>query len=178
LEAGGLVFALEIKDFREVAAPVVHMFDGVSQRHPVILTLPEQPVMVRCDPDRLQRVIENMISNAIKYSPEGGSIEVSLSTDGDQVVLSIRDHGIGISADALPHVFERGYRSPEAMAAAPGLGLGLNISAEIVRRHGGLVQAFRADSQGSIVTVRLPRFYRATESLSDLELTACREEPV
>jgi two-component system sensor histidine kinase MprB len=94
------------------------------------------------------------------------------------VVLSIRDHGIGISADALPHVFERGYRSPEAMAAAPGLGLGLNISAEIVRRHGGLVQAFRADSQGSIVTVRLPRFYRATESLSDLELTACREEPV
>ena len=178
VESGALVLAMEIKDFREVAAPVVQMFDGASRRHPVTLTLPEQPVMVRCDPDRLQRVIENMLSNAIKYSPEGGSIEVSLTAHVDEVVLSIRDHGIGISPDALPHVFERGYRSPEAMATAPGLGLGLSISAEIVRRHSGLLQASRADPQGSILTVRLPRFYRSTVSVSDLQLMDGRRELV
>jgi signal transduction histidine kinase len=160
LESGDLVLALEIKDFREVAAPVVHMFDGMSARHPVRFELPTQPVMVRCDPERLKRVIENLVSNAIKYSPEGGTIDVSLTTEGDKVVLSIRDHGIGISADALPHVFERGYRAPEAMAAAPGLGLGLNISAEIVKRHGGLMEVFQANSQGSIVSVRLPLLNR------------------
>lgn len=168
LESGDLVLALEIKDFREVAAPVLHMFDGVSFRHPMRFELPEQPVMVRCDSGRLQRVIENLVSNAIKYSPEGGTIDVSLTTDGNEVVFSIRDQGIGISPDALPRVFERGYRAPEAMAAAPGLGLGLSISAEIVRRHGGLMQAFQADFKGSIVTLRLPLLVRAAKSRSDL----------
>lgn len=156
LDTGELVLATEVKDFRNVAAPVVHMFDGISQPHPVRFELPEQPIMVRCDPDRLQRVIENLVSNAIKYSPEGGPIDVSLATEGGQAVLTVRDHGIGISPNALPHVFDRGYRAPEAAAAAPGLGLGLSISAEIVRRHGGRMQAFRADPQGSVVVVRLP----------------------
>jgi signal transduction histidine kinase len=88
------------------------------------------------------------------------------------MVMSVRDHGIGISSTALPHIFERGYRAPEAIAAAPGLGLGLNISAEIIRRHGGAMQASAANSQGTVVTVRLPLLRGSTESMSDVALTA------
>lgn len=169
LEAGDFRLSLEVTDFREVAAPVVHMFDGMSLRHPVVFEQPEQPVVVRCDPDRVQRVIENVLSNAIKYSPEGGTIHISLTIDRGHMVLSIQDHGIGISPTALPHIFERGYRASEAIAAAPGLGLGLNISAEIVRRHGGAIQACRADSQGSIVTIRLPLLNGSAKLESDAE---------
>lgn len=70
--------------------------------------------------------------------------------------ITVQDHGIGISAEAVPHLFERGYRAPEAVGTAPGLGLGLNISAKIVKRHGGVIEVRRGKPLGSIMTVRLP----------------------
>ena len=176
LEDGELVLVHEVKDFRDVAAPVVCMFDGTSIKHPIVFEQPEHPLMVRCDPDRLRRVIENVLGNAIKYSPEGGTIHVSVTMDGGDVVMSVRDRGIGISSEALPHIFERGYRASEATTTAPGLGLGLNISAEIVRRHGGTMQACQAHSQGSIVTVRLPLFFGSIESPSGIEFAETASE--
>jgi K+-sensing histidine kinase KdpD len=155
-ERGDLTLTIKLVDFREVAAPVVQMFERVSPRHAVRLDLPTHPVMLRCDCERLQRVIENLMSNAIKYSPDGGTVDVSMAVQGANALLGIQDQGMGISASALPHVFERAYRAPEAIAEAPGLGLGLTISAEIVRRHGGVIEVSPAHLQGSIVTVRLP----------------------
>lgn len=153
-------FALNIAahDIRDVVAPVVEMMDRFSDRHPVVLAVPEIPVIVHVDADRLQRVIENLVNNAVKYSPDGGAVEISVDVEGDEVVLRVRDYGIGISDSALPRIFERSFRAPEASTHAPGLGLGLSIAAEVVARHGGTITAGRAESggRGTIVCVRLP----------------------
>jgi signal transduction histidine kinase len=132
------------------------MLDRLSERHPLRLTMPDTPVLVRGDAERLERVIENVVNNAIKYSPEGGEVEIAVTVDRDEALVRVRDHGIGIEADALPHVFERSYRAPRAAATAPGLGLGLSIASTIVGRHGGRMWAASAEPAGTIVALCLP----------------------
>ena len=156
LDSGELTLELRPEDVRSLITPVVDMMGRISERHPILATLPNEPAIVECDPERLQRVFENLVSNAIKYSPDGGPIEIEVMCNESNAVVNVQDYGIGISADALPHVFHRGYRAREAVATAPGLGLGLNIASEIVRRHGGSIEACRGQPRGSIVTVRLP----------------------
>jgi signal transduction histidine kinase len=156
LDSGDLMLRLRPLDLREVVAPIAHMIDRLSDRHPVVLATPDIAVQVIGDSERLQRVVENLINNAIKYSPDGGAVEVALSMRDGQAILEVRDYGIGISPEALPHIFERSYRAPEAAATAPGLGLGLNISAQIVMRHGGNLQARPAEPRGAILTLKLP----------------------
>jgi signal transduction histidine kinase len=155
LDSGELALTIQPLNLRAVVSPVVHMLDRLSDRHPVALMMPDTPVPVRGDAERLQRVVENLLTNAIKYSPEGGPVEVTLSVTGE-ATLAVRDHGIGISPDALAHIFERAYRAPNAVTTAPGLGLGLSIAAEIVKRHGGALQARPADGRGTIVSLTLP----------------------
>jgi signal transduction histidine kinase len=163
LEAGELRLSMKPVDLGAAIAPVVQMFDGVSSQHAIDLEMPEVPIVVEADIDRLQRVIENLVANAIKYSPSGGIVKVSLTIHDDQAVVSVRDHGIGISAAAAERIFERGFRAPEAAAVAPGLGLGLSTSAEILRRHGGAIQAIPA-GKGAILSIRLPKLATATTS--------------
>lgn len=156
LDAGELSLDTEALDVRELVTLVVQMMDRMSERHPVVLALPADPAIVACDAERLKRVFENLVSNAIKYSPDGSPIEVSMTRQEDEVVVTVQDRGMGISTDALPRLFERGYGAPEAAATAPGLGLGLSISAEIVKRHGGTIGARGRQPRGTIVAVRLP----------------------
>ena len=156
LESDGLDLKVALHDVRTLVAPIAEMMDRFSERHPVVLDVPQQPVLIMADADRLQRVIENLIGNAIKYSPDGGSVEVSVSVEREQAVIRVRDHGIGVSAEALPRIFERSYRAREAAACAPGLGLGLSIAAQVVQRHGGTIDLAEADVSGTIVSVRLP----------------------
>jgi signal transduction histidine kinase len=157
LESDDFGLALTTHDLRALVSPIVQMMDRFSERHPVILAVPDAAVYVRADADRLQRVLENLVNNAIKYAPGGGAIEVSVEVDGNDALLRVRDRGIGISPDALPRIFDRSYRAPDAAGHAPGLGLGLNIAAEVVRRHGGTISAAAADGTGTVMTVRLPR---------------------
>jgi len=164
LDAGDFVLDVRAVDVREAIAPIVQMMDRMSERHPVALMMPEEPVVLECDAERLKRVFENLVSNAIKYSPDGGPVEVTMARQGAEVVVTVRDHGIGVSPDALPHLCERGYRAREAAATAPGLGLGLSISTEIVKCHGGTIEARRGDPRGTIVTVRLPLARAATNA--------------
>ena len=156
LDAGELLLDLRSADVRDLISPVVQMMDRMSERHPVALLLPDEPAIIDCDGERLQRVFENLVSNAIKYSPEGGSIEVTVVKNERDVVLTVQDSGMGIAPDALARVFDRGYRAPQAQATAPGLGLGLSIASEIVKRHGGVIEARRREPRGTIMTVRLP----------------------
>lgn len=155
LETGGLELRLAPLDLRDVLAPIVEMLDRVSDRHPISLAMPAEPIPIEADAERLQRVIENVISNAIKYSPHGGRIEVSAGTERGSAVLSVRDRGIGVSAAALPRIFQPSFRAAEAADTASGLGLGLSIAAEIVRLHRGAISAVNADP-GLIVSLRLP----------------------
>jgi signal transduction histidine kinase len=157
LEANApLGLTVRVHDLRAVVSPIVRMMDRLSERHPVMLTMPDRPVFVEADADRLQRVLENLVSNAIKYSPGGGPVEVSVAQQEDAAVLSVRDFGIGISRDALPRIFERSFRAPEASGYAPGLGLGLSIAAQVIAKHGGTITAAPAEDRGTRVIVRLP----------------------
>jgi two-component system sensor histidine kinase MprB len=115
------------------------------------ITADLQPWYVRAEPAALERTVVNILDNAVKFSPDSGTIEVAL-TDG---VLTVRDHGPGIPADELPYVFDRFWRSPSARAL-PGSGLGLSIVARTVQQAGGTVTLARAEGGGTVVTVRLP----------------------
>lgn len=110
-----------------------------------------QPWYVRAEPSALERAVVNILDNAVKFSPEGGTIEVQLSGG----VLTVRDHGPGIPAEELPHVFDRFWRSPSARAL-PGSGLGLSIVARTVEQAGGAVTLAHAEGGGTVATVRLP----------------------
>jgi len=156
LESQDFALRTDTHDLRVLARPIVAMMDRFSDRHPIVLETPEYPVNVMVDADRFQRVLENLINNAIKYSPDGGAVEVSVSSNGDRAVISVRDHGIGISPAVLPRIFEASYRAPEAVSCAPGLGLGLSIAAQVTALHGGTIEAAPAEGRGTIVTVRLP----------------------
>jgi signal transduction histidine kinase len=155
IENGGLALRCAPLDLREALAPIVEMLDRVSDRHPIALAMPDEPIPIQGDADRLQRVIENVISNAIKYSPDGGRIDVSARRERGSAVVRVRDRGIGVSAAALPRIFQPSFRATEAADTATGLGLGLSIAAEIVRLHGGVISAVNADP-GLIVSLRLP----------------------
>ena len=150
--------SLELRsiDVRAVVEPIAKMLDRISDRHPIGLAMHPSPLVVNGDAERLGRVVENLISNAIKYSPAGGAVEVQLREDEGNVVLTIRDYGIGISAEARDRLFEMGYRAPQAANVAPGLGLGLYTAAEIVRRHGGSITVSAPAGGGTMFTVRLP----------------------
>lgn len=115
------------------------------------ITADVQPWYVQSEPSALERAVVNILDNAVKFSPEGGTIEVQLTRG----VLTVRDHGPGIPADELPHVFDRFWRSPSARAL-PGSGLGLSIVARTVEQAGGEVTLAHAPGGGTVATVRIP----------------------
>jgi two-component system sensor histidine kinase MprB len=115
------------------------------------ITADLQPWFVRAEPSALERAIVNILDNAVKFSPEGGTIDVTLKA-GE---LTVRDHGPGIPAEDLPHVFDRFWRSPSARAL-PGSGLGLSIVARTVQQSGGEVALNPAEGGGTVATIRLP----------------------
>jgi PAS domain S-box-containing protein len=110
------------------------------------------------DPDRLQQVVWNLLTNAVKFTPRGGRIEVTLERRGSQIETRVSDTGRGIAADFLPHVFERFSQAETSMARAqPGLGIGLALVRHLVELHGGGVAvASEGEGQGATFTVRLP----------------------
>ena len=122
LDADGFTLTVRAVDLREILAPIAQMLDRVSDRHPVVLAMPDTPVIVQADAERLQRVVENVVSNAIKYSPDGGGVEMCLTVEMQQAVIRVRDYGIGISSEALPHVFDRSYRARGSRRSSAGTG--------------------------------------------------------
>ncbi|MFF6786688.1 ATP-binding protein [Streptomyces sp. NPDC012510] len=140
---------LQVVDFQETVEAALRR---ARLRGPELtITADLQPWYVRSEPSALERAIVNILDNAVKFSPEGGTIEVALHAG----VLTVRDHGPGIPADELPHVFDRFWRSPSARAL-PGSGLGLSIVARTVQQAGGEVTLTRAEGGGTLATVRLP----------------------
>jgi PAS domain S-box-containing protein len=112
---------------------------------------------VHADPDRMRQVIDNLLSNALKYSPEGTDIVVDVVVDGKQILTSITDHGIGIPRDEIPQLFERFHRARNVSSRYyGGLGLGLYIASAIVGAHGGGIAVLSEEGSGSTFTVRLP----------------------
>jgi len=122
------------------------------------LETPDKPVTLRADCDRLSQVIANLVSNAIKYSPQDCPIEVSVSQHDDVAVVRVRDAGPGIPRDQQERIFEMFYRDPKAEASSKnGLGIGLAICKDIVERHNGRIWCDSLLGNGSTFVVELPR---------------------
>jgi len=114
--------------------------------------------MVEANEIRLRQVVVNLLDNAIKYTPEGGRIVVRVKTEPNWAILEVIDNGIGISQEALPHVFDRFYRSEQVEARkARGTGLGLSMVQSIVEAHGGKVTVESSEDKGSTFRVEFPR---------------------
>src|SRR6516225_1782324 len=107
-----------------------------------------EPAIISGDSARLHQVVANLLTNALKFTPAGGRVEVRVHPDGNQAVLDVIDTGIGIPADELPHVFDRFWRGAEAQNVA-GNGVGLTVVAELVRAHGGRASVESEPGRGS-----------------------------
>ncbi len=119
----------------------------------------EAPLRLRavCDPVRLGQVLDNLLSNAVNYSPEGGPVTVRVERDGDTARLRVADRGMGLPAEDAERVLERFGRSRNArMSAIPGLGLGLAVARTIVEDHGGTIRCDSVLGEGTVFTVELP----------------------
>lgn len=137
----------------ECASPLVR-----ERRHRLDVLLPVTPIIVEADPDRLGQVFINLITNAAKYTHDGGRIWVKGTTEGDEAVVHIEDSGVGIPPDMLPHIFELFTQVESSRPQSRGgLGIGLSVVKNLVTLHGGSVQV-RSDGpgKGSEFTVRLP----------------------
>lgn len=119
--------------------------------------------LVSGDAGRLQQVIWNLLSNAIKFTPEGGMVEASVTAAGSQVAITVRDNGVGISPEFLPHVFDRFRQADQTTTRAQGgLGLGLSIAKRLIELHGGSVEASSGGiARGAVFRVVLPRLTHA-----------------
>jgi len=127
-----------------------------AKRHTVQVRLPDDVPPVLGNPLRLRQVANNLLENAIKYTPDGGQIRVMLETEGDFQVLRVADTGIGIAAKDLPYIFDKFYRADEAIEHYDGTGLGLSIVKGIVERHNGRIWVDSQVGQGTMFTIMLP----------------------
>ena len=116
------------------------------------------------DKDRLQQVVCNLLTNAVKFTPAGGKVDIGLNAENGFVVLKVSDNGVGISSEFLPNVFERFRQDRATIRQSGGLGLGLAVVRNLVEMHGGSIEAeSKGENWGATFTVRLPR--KAAESL-------------
>ena len=158
---GRVTLAQDMHDMRSIVRDAVEQARPAisARKHHLSVALSNTPVHVCGDGTRLVQIITNLLNNAGKYTPQGGEISLTLEVADDHVDVLVRDNGIGISADLLPHVFDlftQGERSPDRSQG--GLGLGLALAKSLVERHGGTLRASSAGAgQGSQFIVRLPR---------------------
>jgi two-component system sensor histidine kinase/response regulator len=161
IATGRLQLRTQLLDLAQVTTAVVdtHKHTGRLGEHAV--NVHKACVYVNADPQRMEQVISNLLGNAVKYTPPGGAIEISVGPDGDEAILRVRDEGIGISPEVAQRAFDWFYQGIDSTdSARGGLGIGLAVVRTIVELHGGAieVQSDRS-SEGSLFTVRLPRVH-------------------
>jgi len=138
------------------AVETVHPFIG-QRRHSLKVSVPPQPIWLFADAARLEQVVVNLLTNAAKYTDEGGHIWLSVQQDGDEAVLRVRDSGVGIAPELLPHVFDLFTQADRSLDRSQGgLGIGLCLVQRLVELHGGKVEACSTLGKGSEFVVRLP----------------------
>lgn len=157
IQAGQLDFVIEPIDIDVFVRDIADTMQQISPTHTITIHGGSHTHIVG-DSDRLEQVFTNLISNAVKYSPQANQVDISIAASQNTVVVSIRDYGIGIPKEHQPKIFERFYRVSAAQnKTIPGLGMGLYISAEIIKRHGGRLWVESAESEGTTFFISLPR---------------------
>ncbi|EOC99796.1 Sensory transduction histidine kinase [Caldisalinibacter kiritimatiensis] len=117
----------------------------------------KEKLQIKVDKDKIQQAIINIVHNAIKYTPEGGVVEVSLYSEGEYIVVKVKDNGVGIPKESLPHIFDRFYRVDKARARSTGgTGLGLSIAYQIITLHQGTIEVESEVNKGSTFYIKIP----------------------
>ena len=153
---------VELINFTAFITFILNRFDQIrgqdeEKKYELVRDYPITSVWIEIDTDKMTQVIDNILNNAIKYSPDGGKITVTMKTTDDQMILSISDQGLGIPKQDLPRIFDRFYRVDRARSRAQGgTGLGLSIAKEIIKQHRGFIWAKSEYGKGSTFTIVLP----------------------
>ena len=153
---------MELINFTAFITFILNRFDQIrgqdeEKKYELVRDYPITSVWIEIDTDKMTQVIDNILNNAIKYSPDGGKITVTMKTTDDQMILSISDQGLGIPKQDLPRIFDRFYRVDRARSRAQGgTGLGLAIAKEIIKQHKGFIWAKSEYGKGSTFTIVLP----------------------
>ena len=155
-------------DVAELTQRIALEVQATSTEHELHLDMSDEPLIINADDFRLSQVMSNLISNAIKYSPGGGTVDIAVrraaappcqatpSGSGPWALITVRDHGIGIPQDVQDRLFQRFYRAPNTKGKISGMGLGLYITREIIHRHGGCMWLESQEGVGSLFGVALP----------------------
>ena len=144
-------------DFDSMIREVVDSYDGEEVLHEFVVTLVGETSQIIADRLRLKQVVDHLISNAVKYAPEGGRVSVELNLNDDKYELNVEDEGIGMDEGQLVHVFDRFYRADSSDTAVQGVGLGMSIVRNIVLAHHGDIQIESKLGRGTRVMVSLPK---------------------
>jgi signal transduction histidine kinase len=164
LESGLLRLDLRPEDLRSTVESAFEQAEPAARRKSIELelALPEAPVRVYHDPQRIGQVVANLLGNAVRFTPKGGAVTVTLEPQRDGARVQVSDTGVGIDAAEIPHIFERFYRGSRASEArGSGSGLGLAIVKSIVDMHGGRIAVESRVGVGTTMIVTLPRHPRA-----------------
>ena len=153
-DSGALDLSFEPIELGDIAAAAAAAMAAPAARRDVSIHVDPEPVMVSADQTRIRQLVTILVDNAVRHSPDGGLVNVSVRSDGQSAVLVVEDEGPGISADELAHVFDRFWRGRDQ--ERQGTGLGLAIAAAIVARHGGLIMVSNRPQGGASFRVTLP----------------------
>jgi two-component system sensor histidine kinase/response regulator len=156
-QTGRLNVVTQDLDLNDIIPGVVDIFEMIAATKNIKLNLQHTggPLVVRADNDMLKTVVRNFMSNAVKFSPEGSTIEIIMSSDGDFAKVSVRDHGVGISADRLGSIFHKG-ETTYGTGGEEGSGLGLQLCQDFARKNGGDCMVESTEGQGSTFSVTIP----------------------
>ncbi len=158
LQAGALPLEMDQVALDALAERVARHFRTQTQTHEIVLRFPPDLPVVEGDPGRLEQVLNNLVSNAIKYSPDGGRIEISGRALPNEVVVTVSDQGAGIPFEEQSRVFERFFRGArERNQRTPGAGLGLYLAKAIVKAHGGRIWVESRSGEGAAFSFAIPR---------------------
>ena len=142
---------------QRIARRVADLHAPAAQRENHGLTVHAGAAAVLGDSEQLERAVSNLVENAIKYTREGGKVDIVVHSDGAQAIVEVTDNGIGIAADDVPRIFERFYRADRSRSREMGgTGLGLSIVKHIVQAHGGTIDVTSAPGQGSTFRMTFP----------------------
>jgi signal transduction histidine kinase len=162
-EQPGLLLEAEPVDLAAIAGAQASAFAAAFADKDVALSADLQPAVVDGEPKRLEQIIVNLLSNALRYTDAGASVGVVVRREGDHALLEVRDTGIGIAAEDLPRVFTRFWRGEKSRSRdTGGAGIGLSIVKELVQAHGGEITVESASGEGSVFRVSLPLAARAS----------------
>jgi signal transduction histidine kinase len=156
IEEGRFERARELVDIGMLLRDEATLYSLQSEKHELALDLPETPLPVLGNADRLRQVIGNLLSNAIKYSPHGGRVEITAGVDGGAIRVEVRDEGMGIPAEQQARIFTKFFRADAAASGITGTGLGLAVSRDIIESHGGQIGFFSTEGEGTTFFVELP----------------------